>query len=507
MDTRIPRRLFLQASAGMGLGSGLGIGSIGITPGLASEMIVRPDGVRLRPEIEPVVQWIEATPRDKILDAAVQHMRDGLPYRELMAGLFLAGIRNIKPRPVGFKFHAVMVIHSAHLLGQNALEDERLIPMFWALDNFKASQEADVREGDWTLGRVEESVIPSAISAKSSFLKAMDEWDEAAADAATAALCRSQGAAETMEAFWKYAVRDHRSIGHKAIFAAQSWRTLQTIGWANAEPVLRSLAFGMLDRHGDSGRNAVGPYDVNLELAKTIREEWAVGKADPGATVSLLSVLRTATPENASRDVAELLNRGVAAASLWDAVMLASSEMLVQKPGIIALHAMTSANALHYIFGQSGDDTTRKMALLQAAGWTVLFRIALGKVEGPRLDSLDPIDPDAKGEDAVGEIFATVRESRTRAVAKTLGYLARGGSPDAIFAAGRRRIFHAGRDSHDFKYAAAAWEEARFASDPKWMTSLTASTLAYFPGADAEDSPLMTRAKVAVSSVLGRSSG
>ena len=53
---------------------------------------------------------------------------DGLPYRDrCSAGLFLAGIRNIKPRPVGFKFHAVMVINSAHLLGQTAPVEDRLL--------------------------------------------------------------------------------------------------------------------------------------------------------------------------------------------------------------------------------------------------------------------------------------------------------------------------------------------------------------------------------------------
>ncbi len=99
----------------------------------------------------------------------------------------------------------------------------------------------------------------------------MEAWDAEAADAAIAALCRSSGAAETMEALWRVAVRDQRNIGHKAIFAAQSWRTLQTIGWEHAEPVLRSLVFGMLDLQGDSRPRPVGPYEANLENAGKIR--------------------------------------------------------------------------------------------------------------------------------------------------------------------------------------------------------------------------------------------
>src|SRR4029077_15457653 len=123
----------------------------------ADEAKVKPEMVKFRPEIEPVVRLLEDTPRERALEVVIAQLKKGLSYRELMAGLFLAGIRNIKPRPVGFKFHAVMVIHSPHLLGQTADVQERLLPMLWALDEFKSSQAADVREGDWTLGNVDES--------------------------------------------------------------------------------------------------------------------------------------------------------------------------------------------------------------------------------------------------------------------------------------------------------------------------------------------------------------
>src|SRR5512142_3316693 len=129
-----------------------------------------------------------------------------------------------------------------------------------------------------------------------------------------------------MEPRWRMAVRDQRSIGHKPIFAAQSWRTLQAIGWQHAEPVLRSLAFSLLDLHGDSRHIPVGPYEANLENAKKIRDDWQVGKCDPGATRSLLETIRQATPESASAEVVKQLNQGVAPEALWDAVVLDSNE-------------------------------------------------------------------------------------------------------------------------------------------------------------------------------------
>ena len=367
-----------------------------ITPLRAEEARVKPEMVKFRPEIEPVVRLIEETPRDRALEVAIAQLKKGLSYKNLLAGLFLAGIRNIKPRPVGFKFHAVMVINSAHVLGQSSAVSERLLPLLWALDNFKSSQAQDVKEGDWVLGPVDECRLPKPHQAKAEFVRAMEKWDAEAADAAVAALCRSSGAAQTMEPLWRMAVRDQRNIGHKAIFAAQSWRTLQTIGWEHAEPVLRSLVFGMLDLQGDTRPRPVGPYEANLENAAKIRQEWTIGRDDPAATQALLQVIRQATPEAASAEAVKLLNQGISPGSLWDAAILSACELLMHSPGIVAIHATTATNALHYIYTASGDDTTRRLALLQAVGWQPMYRgrVKLTDADRHRLAQGQPRRPD-----------------------------------------------------------------------------------------------------------------
>jgi hypothetical protein len=500
------RRRFLQSASALGLGLGSWELLRGITPAHAADMKVGPDAVRFRPEIEPVVRWIEETPRERALEVAVGHLKDGLSYRDLLSGLFLAGIRNIKPHPVGFKFHAVMVINSAHLLGQAAEVNDRLLPMLWALDNFKKSQADDIKQGDWTLARVDEARLPSPGRAKVEFAIAMDAWEADAADVAVASLCRNSGAAEVMESFYRYGLRDQRNIGHKAIFTAQCWRTLQAIGWQHAEPVLRSLALGQLDLTNDTRHVAVGPYEANLENARKLRDDWQAGKPDPAATRSLLETLRQASPEEASAEAVRMLNAGVAPDSLWDAVILAGNESLMRNPGIIAIHAVTSANALHFIYGASGDDTNRRLALLQAVGWQPMFRGRIKPGEGPSIDALEPKSTETKGEDAVGDIFATIdksKESKDAAAAKAVDYLGSGGSPDLLFAAARRMIFHKGRDSHDYKYGAAAWEECVLASDPKWRTPLAAAMMYNLPGSRTSDSPLMNEAREAVKHVLG----
>ncbi len=307
-----------------------------------------------------------------------------------------------------------------------------------------------------------------------------------------------------MEPIWRMAVRDQRNIGHKAIFAAQSWRTLQAIGWEHSEPVLRSLVFGMLDLQGDTRPRPVGPYEANLENAPKIRADWQFGRDDPAATRALLQVIREATPEAASSEAVKMLNKGISAGSLWDAVVLSACELLMQNPGILALHATTATNALHFIYSASGDDTTRRLALLQAVGWQPLYRGRTKPADSTGIDALKA-SPDlltSKGDEAVAEIFSTINADRHKAGSKAMAYLANGGSSDLIFDAARRMIFHKGRDSHDYKYGAALWEEVVLSTEPKWRNPMIAAAMFNLPGAKTADSPLMIRARESLASVM-----
>ena len=89
---------------------------------------------------------------------------------------------------------------------------------------------------------VDEAAVPKSHKAKQAFVEAMDNWDEAAADAAIVGLVRTAGANEIFEILCRYGVRDFREIGHKEIYVVNSFRTLEAIGWHHAEPVLRSIA-------------------------------------------------------------------------------------------------------------------------------------------------------------------------------------------------------------------------------------------------------------------------
>jgi hypothetical protein len=493
------RRDFLKGFGGTLVAGGGAMAALrAILPAHAADVKVEPEIVRFGPDMEPIIRWIENAPRDRIIEEALQRLGAGLSYRRLLGGVFLAGIRNIKPRPVGFKFHAVMVVSSAHQLALDAPQDDRLIPLLWALDNFKASQEADVREGDWVLPPVKESAVPSPSAAHAAFRDAMEKWDAEAADVAVAGLCRGASSGEVMEALWPYGARDWENIGHKIIFTAHSWRTLETIGWQHAEPVLRSLVFGILNGvPGDSS----APYAENLGLIGTVRKGWAIGRKDDGATTAFLDTLRQATPRDAAHKAAEVLNQGVAPESVWDAIFLAAGELSMRRPGIVALHATTASNSLHYTYRASAIESTRLLALLQAASWLPLYREALRArdglpEDGPRIDRLEPM-PATEPAAALFEGLAKDRMKTARAILARSEWA---DDPAPFMDAARRMVFAKGTDSHDFKYAAAAFEETPMAS-ATWRPRLLAASAFHLRGATDADSPLHQRTKRALQAV------
>ena len=279
------RREFVASAVKAGALAGLGDFAFlhQLPPVSADEAQPPRNRVQLSADIEPLVRLLEDTPRERVIEAVVNRIRSGTSYQDLLSAVMLAGVRGIRPRPVGFKFHAVLVVNSAHLASLAARDQERWLPLLWACDNFKTSQARNRQEGDWVMPPVDESRLPDASHARARFIEAMDAWDEEGADRAITALVRSAGAAEVIELFWRYGARDFRDIGHKAIYAANSWRTMQTIGWRHAEPVMRSLAFAILD-HGRDPNPARGnlpadePGRENVRRAARIRADWQRGR-------------------------------------------------------------------------------------------------------------------------------------------------------------------------------------------------------------------------------------
>jgi len=502
------RRFFQRAAAG---GTLLGLGDLSFLRNLpsvsAAETELNTNMVQLSSDIEPLVRLLETTSRDELLESVATEIRGGTSYREVLAALLLAAVRNVEPRPsVGFKFHAVLVVNSAHLASLSSPDGDRWLPIFWALDYYKAKQLEQERGNGWKMPAVDEAAVPSARKARDAFATAMEAWDEPAADAAIAGLVRTHGAADVFEMLYRFGCRDFRSIGHKAIFVANCQRSLGCIGWRHAEPVLRSLVYALLNHRrsanpAQSDLEADRPGRINAERVSQIRDDWQAGAVDHEAARELLLTLRSGSNDEACELAVELLNRGTAPQSIWDAVFAGSGELLIRKPGIVGLHGLTTVNALYHAYQATGNDETRRYILLQNCAFLPMFRQEAGRrgqVKDLTLDDLRPVElGDSTGATGVEEIFADVNRDDLSAAGKVRSWLAGGGDAESIIDAARRLIFLKGKDAHDYKFSSAVLEDYYHVS-PAWRDQFLAAAMFQLRGSSDGDNALVQRTRAAL---------
>ena len=185
------RRRFLSAVAGT---AAFGLADVPSLSGLAALAAERPtDKVRFGSDIEPIVRLIEETPRERCVPVFIDQLRRGLPYRRFLAAAFFAGIRKTRSH------HDVYKIHSVHEVSMAVRPEDRLLPLFWAIDAFKQRQE------DFPAPSLIElqSSLPAPEKAVAEFREAMQSFDLDRAEPALVALAHSQGARQTMEELWQ----------------------------------------------------------------------------------------------------------------------------------------------------------------------------------------------------------------------------------------------------------------------------------------------------------------
>jgi hypothetical protein len=509
------RRQFLQVAAGAAslcLADGAGLSSLAA---FGAESI--DEKIRFGPDLEPIVRLMEETPREECVRVFVAELRRGLPYRKLLAASLFAGIRRARSN------HEVYKIHALHQVGMDVLAEERLLPLFWGLNVFKQHQEdfPGTTMNQWR------GPLPSAEKAAIQLHDAIQSADQEQAEASMIALARGQGARPTMEQLWQHGCRNGGAGGHMAISLANAFRALETIGWEDAEPALRfvvqdwfAASYVKPDRYYAPNQSRVDEHLGHLP------QDWAGQRADKAATIELLAQIREGDGEQAALLAVQQLRRGVGAQAIWDAVHLATAELLVRHKdgwGLASrpLHSNTSTNAMHYAFRTATALTTRLLVLLQAVAW------ATDKTGGDRsggglrdlsITELPAIELPASSGDAITEIFAQLPARHYRWDKKDGAVLSYGKRADAdeacrkVFVLARDRpdsvpLFvqtahswlcrKASNDSHEYKFLAAILEDARWVSR-EWRPHLLAAAVHYFHGDQSPDNPIIQRTREAL---------
>jgi hypothetical protein len=381
-------------------------------------------------------------------DAAVEAIRRGATPGTMLGAIFLAGVQDVRPRPHGI-LHTVMMVESSFQLADVSAPAEAWLPVLWNLDDLKRAQESDrVDDGDWVLSPTPAVRTASPEAARREFAAAMEAWDAPRAERAVIGLCAHLGHEQAFETIWPRAARCYAFIGHKMIYAVQVERVLRRIGWRHAEPALRSLVLSAL-----VGRDTAS-FERSRALASTLPAGWAKGAEDPAHSGALHRELRGRTPAAAQQVVADAFREGRGPQTAWDALRLWGAEVFARRVGrsagsgraaLLPVHAVTVTHAFGHAFRSTRSDATRRLLVLQAAGWLAALRDDLARIVGlaaeiPGADAPVPAEPD--------------------------------------FARLRRSLFRTAQEHHQHKYLAALAEETRLVH-PRWAEHLAASAGEY----------------------------
>ena len=169
----------------------------------------------------------------------------------------------------------------------------------------------------------------------------------------------------------------------------------------------------------------------------------------------------------------------------------------MRNPGIVALHAVTTSNALRYAYSTSADPRTRLMLMLQGASFIPLFRGDSGRGRDVSVDAFEPKATKESGDEAVAELFNDSGSDRMTASAKALSYLSTGGDPKLLIDHARRLVFVKGNDSHDYKFSSAVLEDHAHLS-PTWRDRYLATSLFLLPTPAERDNALVQRTRAAL---------
>lgn len=480
------RRSFLTRGA-------LGVGALA-TQACARATSVAP-GIDAPVDVHQMADAIVRAADEDVADLALSWVDQGASHRDLLAASYLAGTHEVNPKPIGGQVHAMMMVPSADETAGVLRGRRKLLPALFNLERVKRSQRRDEGSapGDWRLADpppAEDRPVAELIAQLDA---AMEAWDEDGADQAVTSLHGALTMHDFFEAIWPVAVRDYRIIGHKAIFAAQTYRALSNLGWRSGLPGVRSLARGVLDQNpyeafsGDDTERILGVHQRNLERQAEIPADWWVAKKDPRESIRLLERLRDADIDQSATAVIQTLKGGVDAGTAWDGIRLYAFELMMWKPGIAAVHTVTSLNALWRTSLYTERESTRRIAVLQAASWMPLFRELLAKQDNQTYDI--KIDTMRRSKDADPFTLTDPTEAAPRAAAMV--------ADDGPASFQRRAYDVLSRKAdhdHDYKFTVAAIEEVASAHS-EIRPYLAAASMFFMRGEQDQDNHAFQRLK------------
>ncbi len=181
-------------------------------------------------------------------------------------------------------------------------------------------------------------------------------------------------------------------------------------------------------------------------------------------------------------------------------MLVGAGELLMKQPGIVALHAVTTSNALRYAFEAAGDDEARRIALLQNAAFLPMFRQSMGGRGNVADVTIETLSEGTAENADPASIVANIGSDNLKAARQTLAYLS--GDETAsraveLIDAARVQVFLKSNDAHDYKFSSAVLEDFHHVS-PTWRNTYLATGVYMLQGSGGRNNGLVERTRAAL---------
>lgn len=458
-------------------------------------------GVHETRDTATLIRLIDETPREDCPRVLAEQIKAGVPYRELLAAAFLFAAQRTG-------HHTVYLVHGSHQLTLDAAPEDRLLPLFWAVDNMK---EALARARAKPVGPLT-GPLPSPSQSLGDFTAGMEAMDGEKSERAIVSYARAVGPKRAYAELLRYACRDNYFIGHIPIGIVTAGRALDVIGWHHAEETLRYIVRDMYRTpHNLDGQPYVHNVERVAETFDALPVDWAGRKSDPTLVRELVDQIKRVKKWWRTNDwIAEQLASGaMQAGTVWDACFLLTSELMIRhkmggrRIGNLALHSNTTSNALRYAFDTLQDPKDRYLTMLQAVSWNMESMISeenRGFLRERSIFDFEAQNLAADDEDVSAEIFASLpprivytenldRTGQDHAAALSFSLAHRSPGNQAFNAAARKILCRKLTiNAHDMKYPMAMFEELNHVS-PRYRPHLYASMVHFMQSSTSVDCP------------------
>lgn len=371
------------------VGRGMLIASVGSSLaqdlGLAPEALAEESTGHLTfGAMSPLVDLMEATPADRLMEMVVKRLRSGADLREFVAAAALANARAFGGQDYD-GYHALMALAPAYHMSRELPESQRALPVLKVLyRNTNHIQQMGGLDHETLHPLTPEA--PSEGSAGADLLReAAHKKDMKGAERVFAGI--AQKSLDEAYNDLLQLVQEHTNV-HRVVLAWRSWALMDLTGKEHALTLLRQSVRYCVNEESNIQRSPGGGVlrtllPQLLDRYKLLGRAGGDKKPDDAWVEQLAQKIYAAPREQAADAVAAALADGVAPEVVGEAISLAANQLVLHDPGrkkadgeakpvgsvhgaSVGVHASDAANAWRNI-ARVSDRRNRLSSLIVGA--------------------------------------------------------------------------------------------------------------------------------------------